>query len=325
MSKRILLIDGDQIAYICAAAAEERFIKVTHQPTGIIKTFKSRRAFKKAMEERKKTITEDYSIEDVQEAESTSFCLKVIKQKITNLVRDTAADEHYIYSQEEDNFRLKLPLPGIQYKGNRTNSIRPLLLPEAKEYLQRVHKSIKSYGHETDDSLIIRAYEELAKGNEPILANFDKDAYQAEGVRIYNFKQENPEVFLVPELGELQFIDPNTVKGSGIKFLCVQWLYGDSTDGFCPYDLTSARFGAKAVYNLIKDLDTPKACLEAVIKKYKEWYPEPFEYKAWDGEVIKADWKFLLDMYFKCCWMKRRMDDPSDPKELFDKYGVDYT
>ena len=56
MNKRILLIDGDIIAYLCAAAAEERSILVTHRPTGITKSFKTRTAFKKVMKEKNKEI-----------------------------------------------------------------------------------------------------------------------------------------------------------------------------------------------------------------------------------------------------------------------------
>jgi hypothetical protein len=43
---------------------------------------------------------------------------------------------------------------------------------------------------ETDDLITIRAYEELALGNRPILATIDKDAYQSQGIELLNGKFE---------------------------------------------------------------------------------------------------------------------------------------
>lgn len=329
--KRVLLIDGDQIAYVCAAAAEERTILVKHKPTGIEKSFKTRTEFKEAMQKRNKAITEDYEIEDKVEAESVSFCLKVIKQKIANLIRDTQADEHEIYAGDSNNFRLKLPLPKSnkegntgQYKGNRSNTVRPILLPDAKAYLHRVMRAQSVDGMEVDDMLSIRAYEELAKGNIPIIASFDKDTYQAQGCYIYYFKDKNAKVYHIPELGNLTFKAPSTVKGDGLKFLCYQLLVGDFVDGFCSYDCSTKRFGPKTAYNLLKDLASEKECLEMVLKVFKERYPEPFTYTAWDDSIIESSWKHQLEMYFACCWMKRSRDDPSSPWILFDKYNVEY-
>ena len=60
MNKKVLILDGDSIAYRCAAAGEQRSIEVTHKPTGIKKSFKHRTEFKKSMEERCKEITDDF-------------------------------------------------------------------------------------------------------------------------------------------------------------------------------------------------------------------------------------------------------------------------
>lgn len=321
MTKRISIIDGDLLVYKCAAAAEERSIVVTHQPTGITKSFKTRTEFKKIMKSKNKEITEDYKIEDHQEPESPAFCFKVIRQKIEKIKRLTNSDEVEIWCTDVDNFRLDLPLP-TRYKSTRKDQIRPILLKEAQDYVKRSFNAKQAKGFEVDDMIIIRSYEELEKGNYPILPIWEKDTTQATNLNIWI--EEDNQIKTLPELGELIFNKPNTVKGSGLKFLCFQWLFGDTTDNYCGYDLVDARFGAKSAYDLLIDLTTVKECLEIVIQKYKEWYPEPFEYTSWDEKIIKADWKFMLDLYFKCCWMKRRIDDPSDPKELFDKYGVMY-
>lgn len=322
MQKRVLILDGDIISYVCAAAAEKRTIQVTHKPTGIQKSFKTRTEFKKMMQEKGKEVTDVYFIEDIQVAESPAFCNKVIKAKLLKLKRLVEADEIEIYAGEQDNFRVKLPLPKL-YKGQRQEMLRPILLDEAKEYIQRVHKAKKSTGHETDDSINIRCYEEKAKGNIAILGTIDKDAYSSDGIYVLNFDDPDLEPKLIPELGELTYKSP-TVKGTGLKFLCFQWMWGDLSDNYCGYDLANVRFGAKSAYNLLNDLEDVKSCLQQVIDTYQKWYPEPFEYTAHNGEVIKADWKFMLEMYYACARMKRSWDDKLNPKELFNQYGIEY-
>lgn len=320
--KRVLVLDGDIISYVCAAAAEKRTILVTHSPSKIQKSFKTRTEFKKMMEEKNKPITEDYLIQDVQEAESPAFCMKVIRQKIEKLKKKTEADEVFIFAGEENNFRVNLPLPN-PYKGNREDMLRPILLDQAKEYIRNVHKAVKSYSHETDDSVTIKAYDELAKGNLAIIGTIDKDAYQSVGIHVLNFDDPdfNPE--LIDELGSL-YVKKPAVKGSGLKFLCFQWIWGDTSDGYCGYDLANIRFGAMSAYKLLNDKETVKDCLQVVIDTFQKWYPEEFEYTDFRGNTIKADWKFMLEMYYACAKMKTHAEDKLNPKELFEKYGIEY-
>lgn len=318
--KRISIIDGDLIAYRCAAAAEERSIKVKHLPTGIEKSFKTRTEFKERMQERGKEITGDYQIEDHQEPESPYFCFRVIRQVLEKIKRLTNSDELEIWCTDADNFRLELPLPS-KYKGNRDDMIRPLLLKDAQEYLKRSHGAKQAQGMEVDDMIIIRAYEEQSKGNYSILPIWEKDTTQACGLVLYT--EETDEFTVLPELGYLEFHKTKGVKGSGLKFLCFQWIFGDNSDHYKASDLAEERFGAKSAFDLLEPLQSPKECIELVISKFKQWYPESFEYKDWQGNTIKADWKFLLDLYFKCCYMKRSKDDPSDYNQLLRLYDVD--
>lgn len=84
---KVLILDGDSIAYRCAAAGEERYIKVTHGPTKITKNFKHRTEFKEKMQERGKEITEDYSVEDCQDPEPISFVISTMKKHIDRIVK----------------------------------------------------------------------------------------------------------------------------------------------------------------------------------------------------------------------------------------------
>jgi hypothetical protein len=320
MSKTILLVDGDLLAYQSAAIAEERSIEVTHAPTGIKKSFKNRTEFKDAMKVRGKEISDAYSVQDIQEAPSPALCNKTIKARLDNWKRETNADSVEIWVGGKDNFRDSLPLPK-KYKGQRTDTIRPLLLQDAKSYLTRAHAARSDDGHETDDALIYRSREELAKGNKPVVASIDKDNMGNPGIYVYNFGEDNAKVEQVPQLGSL-WMKGTTVKGNGLKFLAYQWQTSDPADFYCAYDLSSYKFGPKTSMNLLEPCKTEKELFETVVQTFKNFYPEPFEYTTWDGTIRQSDYKDMMSIYFKCCRMKQTKDDPLDYKAFLNSYGV---
>jgi len=330
VSKRVLIIDGDSVAYRCAAACETRTISVLHKPTGLTKSFKHRTELKKSFLSKGKEVTDDYIITDVQTPEPLEYCLSTIKNHIKKITEGVNADEVKVFCGEQFNFRLDLPLP-TRYKSNRKDNIRPLHLKDAKLFLKNKYKAEEAVGYETDDLCCLTAYEELKQGNIPIFSSVDKDRLSHTGITMveecetedeFNGKQFS--TWVVPELGELTY-EKSTVKGSGIKFLAYQWCCFDKVDGYCAYDLSSVKFGAKSAYDLLKDLPTVKACLEAVIDQFKVFYPEPFTYTDWSGKVHEnVTYKDMLELYFACCWMKRTKDDDSTPFALFKQYNVDY-
>ncbi len=320
MSKKILILDGDSIAYRCAAAAEDRFIKVTHEPTQLTKNFKHRTEFKEIMKSKGKEITEDYLIEDDRTVEPLEYVLSTIKRHIQQYIDYVKPDEVKVFAGEHFNFRLDLPLPS-KYKGNRGSMIRPLYLQEAKDYLRTKFNAKESIGFESDDSICIACYDTLKQGDIPIQVLYDKDQMSYEGVTTLLENDFGFELFKISSLGELRQVK-TTVKGYGLKFLAWQWLVGDKTDHFVPYELSKTKFGATAGYKLLKDLNSEQEVLLAVIQQFKVFYPEPFEYKCWEGETHQADWKSMLQLYFQCCRMKRRLDDKLDCKELFLQHNI---
>jgi hypothetical protein len=319
MSKTILLIDGDIVAFRSAAIAEERSIEVTHSPTGIKKSFKNRTEFKDSMKARGKEVTEDYAIADIQDAVSPAVCNHTIKNIINKFKADVQPDSVEIYVGGKNNFRDTLPLP-TKYKNNRAG-IRPLLLADAKDYLKRSMGAKSIDGIETDDVLSYRGYEELAKGNKPVVATFDHDAQGHSGLWVYNFNDEKPEPKLIPNLGEI-YSKNNDFHGSGLKMLAGQIICGDRSDTYKAHELSKVKFGPSKVIKLLAPLQTEKAVLEAVVNQFKTFYPEEFVYTAWDGSEHKADWRSMLSMYFKCAMMYRTKDDPLDYKAFLNSYGV---
>lgn len=326
MTKRILLIDGDLVVYRNAAAAERRFVDVTHIKSGRLKRFDNRTAFKEFLKQKDfKYDPAAYFIKDIQDAMPVGIAFNII-DKLYQQLHDVAwpdSTEVYI-GQSGSTFRHSLPLPE-PYKFNREDSIRPIHLEPCKRYL------IKHYGatvcdakYETDDVLTIRAYEELRKGNIPIIATIDKDANQTQGVGLLNWNNDPVEVKTVPELGVDIHKDKSSWKGDGIRFLAFQTLAGDPTDTYCAYNSSNVKYGPTRAASVLNKASSPKEVLELLIGEFKMLYPLPINYKTWDGkDVMGATWEDMLQLYWKCAYMKRSWDDPSDFWEYAKQYGVE--
>lgn len=317
--KKILILDGDSIAYRCAAAGEKRFIKVTHQPTGKEKIFKHRTEFKESMKQRDKEITLDFVVEDCQEPEPIAYVLNTIKNHISRIEKEVKPSEIKIYAGEQFNFRIDLPLPK-KYKGQRTGTIRPVHLNEAKKFLQTKYEAIEAVGAEVDDFCCIAAYDAIRDGHEAVMYFYEKDQYQLDGITLLydenSFRYEK-----VPVLGNLR-LDKQAVKGLGLKFLAYQWICSDPVDNYCAYDLSSVKFGSKTAYNVLKDCKTEQEVLQKVKNQFQKFYPKPFEYTDWKGDKHSADWLSMLKMYYKACRMMRSKDDQLEVEELYKLYGV---
>lgn len=322
LSKTIVIFDGDTLAYRASAAIEKRTIKVKHEPTGKHKIFKTRTEFKEHMKAQEKEITPEYTIEDIQESEPIENCLHILKSQVKNITEALFADEYLVCLSGRQNFRDTLPLPS-KYKGARGGLMRPVHLREAKGYLYKNHPSLLADNREADDDLIVKGYEYLNRGYTVILAGCDKDSYSASGLNLYDFTKDQPQVELVPYgVGYLKDTGKK-ITGRGFMWLMYQWVLGDSTDNFCPYELANVRFGAKSAFKILKDCTTEIQLINAVVQQFKAWYPEPFEYTAWNGEIIQGSYKQQLQLYLKCCRMMQHENDTLDLREFLALYGVE--
>jgi hypothetical protein len=321
MSRTVLIIDGDVIAYRAAAAIETRTIKAVHKSSAWTKAFDNRSALKEFLESKEKEyIPEDWEIEDIQTSEEPIAAYGIMKRQIEGFKSSLFADSVEVFISGKNNFRDTLPLPQ-QYKGNRNHMLRPLHLRNCKKFLLENYKARVSDGMEADDYVIIRGYEVLASKDMPIIVTVDKDANAYSGLNLYDFTKEKPEVKAVPTLGSL-WDTGKKITGDGFMFFCLQMLTGDPVDHYKPTFLTNKKYGEKSAYNDLKGCKTEKEALQKVLDKYKEWYPEKFEYTAWNGEVIKSDYLHMFDLYFKCVHMKCSMDDPLDSKEFLKRFKI---
>jgi hypothetical protein len=317
--KRIVVIDGDIVAYRCAAANEKRSIKATHKTTGQVITCPHRTALK-AQIDGLFEITE-FDIEDVQTPDEISFAYNSIKTTINALVKSCEADEYEVYLSGTTNFRDSLPLPS-KYKGNRDDLMRPLQLKDCKSYLIRKHGAVVVEGEEADDKIASRQWEGLRSKTEvTIAATQDKDANGSEGW-LYNWAKMDKPV-LIRGLGELELDEKKVLRGTGRLWFYAQWLKGDAVDGFKPCELSGKKFGDTGCYNLLKDCKTDKEAIQVVYNQYLKWYPKPVTYKAWDGTEHTKDAIQLMDLYAACTHMRRYPGDVFNTWKLLETLGID--
>lgn len=355
----LIVLDLDQTCFVSAAGAEKRTIKATHKASGREKIFKNRTEFwgtqKKVvggwlkdqnmnMEAKAKAAgreftpwgRDDFTIEDIQTPEPVEHCLHILKTKIN------AMFEHLGMSDNEGlgvlggtgNFRLLLPAPEI-YKGNREDTLRPLLLQETRDYVQRRYNAKVIDHMEADDYLSILAYEgwvhyqQTGKFNR-LVVSFDKDQKGNPGLVFDSMRDKEEKTWKHPipmliddSMGEI-WMEGSKVKGWGKKFFGYQMLCGDSSDNIKPYQCfdIAGRFGDTAAFNLIGHLTDEKEMWTAIVNQYKTWFPEGVEFTSWDGTDRKMSAGQWASIIFQMVYMKRTPNDKTTLASELKRVGV---
>lgn len=318
---KVLIIDGDILTYKVAAIGDVRCCKVTKD--GKSKEFSNKTDFKRICEANGWDYS-SFEVEDILKPEPIEYCLGTLKAAINNILERTGCTKYEIYIGGGGNFRLNLDLP-TQYKSARTNQLRPTYLTDCKEYLIKWKGAIKIKGREADDYVQQRMYELHQDCVEALAYSNDKDIRQEYryNIRVFNPDDEKITTYKC-HLGEV-WLQPNgDVKGSGLKWLIGQTLFGDSTDNYKGNQLSGVRFGEKTYYKDVKDILTVKELLEYAVSKWKSWYPEPIKYETWDGREVEKSWLELANMYMSCAYMLISDNDDTTFESLLQEYGIEY-
>jgi hypothetical protein len=361
-----LLFDYDPLLYQAGAVGEERTIKVVHRQSGDEYEFATRTAFyghwkKKAggwlaqynegRPEGQKRLPEEFDIEDVQTPEPLGNCLHTLKQMIVASKEATGAKHYYGYSGRGVVFREGASTI-VKYKGNREGSLRPVHLPDMKQYLEKYHGCIVVENEdpdknvEADDMCTIDTFAGWKKfkktGNESdkvILSYSDKDYKSGAGFLWHADSQTmrvQGEIF-----GELTW-DATTKKvdGWGRKWLYFQVMCGDDADNYFANSANPGiKWADKSAYDILKDAKTDQEAWEALKRGYQLLYPSPKKIIGWRGyedpktmKVLKenssefeieVDWLYVLQENFTLAKMLRTKDEGrTDVKEVMNKLGV---
>jgi len=318
--KTVAVIDGDIVAYRCAAANETRSIVATHKVTGQSQSFPHRTAWRAQIQGLYEE--DEFTVVDIQTPDEINKAFHGINTTIKSLKEACGAISREIYLSGKDNFRDSLPLPVIQYKGNRAEMIRPVQLKECRKYLQDSGAKIID-GREVDDMLAQRCWEGKRDGHKNIACTIDGDQHGVEGW-MYNWTKMN-EPKLIQGLGDIYPHESikNDFNGYGRKFFYAQWIFGDPVDKFKPCQIAGKKFGVVGLFKILADCKTDKECVQAVYDQYKRWIPDGvITYKAWDGTEHTKTIIEVMDMYAACAHMKRWEDDVFNTEALLDKLGV---
>lgn len=328
MKKRIALFDADIIAYRAAAVSEKRTIEVTHLASGKSKSFTNRTEFKTLLKKQGKDYNAShYSIEEVQNAQPVSHALQIVKAQINRIKQEVEADDVYAFIGKGDtNFRLNLELPKL-YKGQRVDSIRPIHLDAAKQYVTENYIGGYIDGIEVDDEVTIRFHELKDKGHDPVIISLDKDCKSQVNTSFYDWTQDEPSIVEVPAWGYLEYVygkdvgqKSDKVDGLGLNFLMYQMLFGDDVDQYHVGDLAQARFGAKSVVDYLNQATCVDDLFQLTEDKYREWFKDSFEYVTHDGKTVNKSYREILNLYCACAYMHRSRNDKTDFYSLWKEF-----
>lgn len=323
-SEVMLVVDADEIVYQVAAACEQRGILATNKSNEAQSTFKTRTEMKNFLSGLE--VPEDfYEVIDTQIAEPLKNACATLKAKLINLKEKFKTTHIELYFSGKNNFRLALPLPE-QYKSNRSDTLRPLLLSDLKEYLITYHNAKVIEGDEADQMVAQRMWDGYKSGKQIIGVTQDKDARSSQG---WLYNPQKDELTFIDGFGELTK-DGSKVKGYGRIWLYFQICMGDwSTDHFCPRQIVKAvtgtlpKFGEVACYNLLSECKTDKDAWQVIHNQYVKWFStEQFSYTAWDENTFTGNYLDVMQMIWNCAFMKRFEDDFVDVKSVLKKYGI---
>lgn len=317
---KVLIVDGDILAYKTASAVEKRYVTVTNK-LGKTKEFKTKTEFKKWCADKGKDFN-NYAIENGKRVESLQFCLNTLNRALVNVMKSTGCNKYEIYVEGKTNFRRQLPLINL-YK-DREVIDRPDHLSDCKNHLISQKGAIRIGCRETDDYFQQRLYELYNDTVECVGYTNDKDSkqnYQMD-ITLYNPDDSNIKSFKkgVGDLWETS----NGIKGCGLKWLIFQNMLYDKIDNYVMNQFYKKSYGEKSFYKDFKPLTTEKEVLEKAVEKWKQLLPDEIVYNDCFGAEQKHNWLSLAELYFQCCYMKISADDNTCLKSLFEEYNVQY-
>lgn len=205
-----VLVDGDIVAYRCAATCDGRYYEVDGERFGYKKD---------AVAYADKKGIPNSDIKSGYEPEPVDAALHNIAVTIDNI------RNHFIYT-EKLNPRLKIFLSGDRnfrydlyagYKANRKDQRKPHWLKECKQYLQDQFKAHKFEGFEADDLIGITVT--VMRNSEPkiFIASNDKDFTQLGGEDVIQYDFTTGKLWAVTE-------------DEAIRYFYKQILTGDKGD-----------------------------------------------------------------------------------------------
>lgn len=323
-----IILDADYIKFAVAAVCEKRTILVTHKQSGRQKEFNNRTEFwgrgaKKdggwlAETNIGKTspwFPNDFDIEDRQTiTEPLENCLHSAKLMVEGVCKTFDTKKYKLFLGKGDSFRVGLSTI-IKYKGNRDDSLRPLLLPDVEEYLVKKFKAEIVTHLEADDRCVMECY----KKDDHILVGVDKD-YAGSPVLWHNPNHPEWGVQDGNSIGELWLDDKKKVRGRGRLFMYFQIASSDKIDNYAANSASDIKWGEMSAYKELVDCNSDKKAFQKMSKIYRNLYPEPKVITGWRGDEFEIDWKYVLNENFNMAKMIRFEGDSVNCYDLLNTF-----
>lgn len=240
--------------------------------------FASEVAWKATIEARGEELDESNSIPP------WAFVEHMLHERIDYILDHAKADTYKLYLSSGKNFRHEVAKTK-PYKGNRKN-VKPWHFDNLTVYMRDVLGASVSYGIEADDAMAIDHIQDA----DTIICSRDKDLRQVPGW-LYSWELGNQPSFgpiNITDLGTLEYTNKK-LKGTGFLFFCAQVLMGDTSDNIPGLP----GVGPKAAWDLLRDSDDKRTCLNIIRDTYIEHYGD-------------EDAFYRLEEQGKLCWIVRK-------------------
>lgn len=323
--------DLDAIKYAAASVGEDRSVLVTHKASGrtievptrsdFYGRKKSRDGGKLAQINEGRTspfLWDEFEYEDIQRPQPIANVLHSAKLMTERVVKECGASSVQYYIGKGDSFRVELSTI-LEYKGQRSAGMRPLLLDEVTEYLATKFKAEIITGYEVDDVVVINSYGK----KDHFIVGLDKD-YYGSGSKFFNFNK--PELGILPTtgLGTLQLGAKGKITGFGRKFKLWQICSNDTSDNYAANCASDIKWAGKSAYDALVGCSNDKELFQAATDVFKHLYPEPKVITGWRGDQIEIDWLYVFQECWNMAHLHRKKDDFVNVKEVLDNLGVKY-
>lgn len=330
MSNLTAVFDMDIYAYRASSAGEKRTIEAYHPITGDSWKCDTRTQLyghwikkdKGILAEHNKVNGTDYKADelvilDKQTPEPIANVLHTVKMMVDSALFQLKTNKMNGYLGKGDSFRVEESTL-LKYKGNRTDTLRPLHLPEVREYILKKYPVDLVEGLESDDWLCIDTYRDTNK----VCVTADKDAMGTECL-VFNPFVNEPKIQDCRGLGKLYLNDKGDVKGYGRKFLFWQILSEDSADNYKANCFSEVSWGAKSAYKTLVDCQTDLEVFKATKDAFQLLYPEPKKITGWREDEIEIDWKYVLDEMWCMARMRRHpTEDNVKATDVLSKFNL---
>lgn len=369
--------DADNLIYRSAANLETKFIEVQHNTEDVYVELQGIREFKgqtKAISEvswlgveneKRKikglplwevsdfTITPNHKLDKPFDKALEQAKISVHNQ-LKSIRQQFGIPKIDMLLGEGDTFRNKLPLCK-PYKGNRTETLRPILLEALREW------AVKEMGAEMavarDDGELVECddiceyyaalgykhYRKTGKfnficissdkdslGNPKLYVNPDKHTGKDNPLK-GQFKY--PQAMLIEatdkSCGGIDLISNGSkkeIKGYGLKWIIYQSILGqDSADNYSAIKDLGKKFnyGEVSAYEDLLPLSTPTEVIQKAIDVIAELLPYGVQYTDHTGKEWDVDSMTYISNYFTCAYMLRSASDTMTLTKLCKAFKVD--